>query len=46
MKATHPVLYTWVSLSAEHAVICNTLVFPDLCKELKEGENICPAVLF
>lgn len=39
-------LYAWVSLSAEHAVICNTLVFPDLWAELKEGENIPPAVLF
>lgn len=45
VKATHPVLYTWVFLSAEHAEICNALLFPDLWMELKEGENITPAVL-
>lgn len=45
VKATHPMLYTWVFLSAEHAEICNALLFPDLWMELKEGENITPAVL-
>lgn len=45
VKATHPALYARVS-SDELAVSCNTLVFPDLWLELKEGENIPPAVLF
>lgn len=39
MKAAHPVLYTWVFLSAEHAEIGNALLFPDLWMELEEGEN-------
>lgn len=46
VKATHPVLSTWLVLSAKHAEICNALLFPDLWMELEEGENIPPAMLF
>lgn len=43
VKATHSGLYIWVFLSAEHAEICNALLFPDLWMELEEGETIPPA---
>lgn len=46
MKVTHPVQYIWVFLSAEHAEICNALLFPRLWLELEEGENLPPAEVY